>query len=84
MRQVIIYGKNSCVFCEAAKLEAAKHGVKVSYRNVEEQPVFAREMAQYFPGATTVPQILNDETLEPIGGFLEFKRLLRTPKLLKG
>ena len=69
MNEVLIYTKNWCGYCRAAKQLLEKLGL--SYREIDvttDQAGYA-EMVQKADGRTTVPQIFIDG--EGIGGYTD-------------
>ena len=70
---VIIYGKPSCVFCEAAKQLCMNHGISYVYKDVSETTNLD-ELRLTLPNIKTVPQVFTEDGLH-LGGFSEFKQL---------
>ena len=67
---IIIYGKTSCGYCDAAKKLCESRGYEYEYKQLNED--FTREdVMETFPGARTFPQIRVSG--ENIGGFTELE-----------
>ena len=56
--KVIIYGKDTCPYTNAARDEYAKKGYEVVYHNVKASPEKLEEMLKWSKGARQVPVIV--------------------------
>jgi glutaredoxin 3 len=79
MSEVIIYTKDSCGYCRAAKRLLDQLGLKYREIEVTHDVTLQQEMLDKSAGRTTVPQIFIDG--EGIGGYTELYHLVRTDKL---
>ena len=72
MAKVVIYTKDNCPYCSAAKTLLAGKGVSYEEHNLETRP---DELAalKARTGMRTVPQIFIDDKL--IGGFSDMQKL---------
>lgn len=70
MSKLIIYGKNSCGWCDKALELAEENNISVSYKKVED-PETRQLLLSIDPDVKTVPQIYYGN--EKIGGYEEFK-----------
>ena len=71
---IIIYGKTSCGFCDAAKKVCEARGYKYEYKQLDKD--FTREdVLETFPGARTFPQIIIDDN--KIGGYHELVQYIK-------
>jgi glutaredoxin len=71
--KVIIYGKDSCPYCDMAKKLCEQKELEFQYKKLG-RDYDALEMALEFPTARTFPQIIVDG--DKIGGYNEFKSVL--------
>lgn len=77
--KVEIYTKWGCPYCVAAKALLDKKGVAYHEIDVTMGGEKRAEMVSRVPGASTVPQVLIDDT--PFGGFDDISALDRQGKL---
>jgi len=66
---IVIYGRDSCIFCEKAKKLCQDYNLRYEYLDVMSRPELIEEFKQKFPGVRTVPQIVWDG--RHIGGYAE-------------
>ena len=79
MAKVIIYTRQMCGFCSAAKVLLKKKGVSFVEHDATFEPGLKKEMIQKANGRATFPQIfINDYH---VGGCDELMALDRTGKL---
>lgn len=71
----IVYGKDTCAYCDRSKELLEDAGIEYVYKNIEESAQAMAEMQVKFPGARTVPQIVIDD--EYIGGFDDLRKYLK-------
>lgn len=57
---VVIYGKDTCPYTQAARDDYEARGVTVDYRNVKKNPADLREMLKHSGGRRLVPVIVED------------------------
>jgi glutaredoxin 3 len=78
MKQVLIYSKDNCPYCSAAKTLLAAKGVPFTEINLQTKP---DELAalKARTGLRTVPQIFIGDKL--IGGFSDMQKLDQEDKL---
>jgi glutaredoxin 3 len=57
---VVIYGKNSCPYTQAARDDFAKRGLSVEYVNVKTNPTELQRMLEHSGGRRAVPVIVED------------------------
>lgn len=77
-----VYSKPACTFCDQAKALLESKGLEfkivnldVGQQKVEGAEYISRDdLLAKIPGARTMPQILQGDTL--VGGFTELKKLL--------
>jgi len=62
-RTVLIFGKNSCPYTQAARREFSKQSVIVEYKDVLEDDACMEEMLKYSKGKRLVPVIVEDENV---------------------
>lgn len=74
----IIYGRDNCSYCEAAKNLLDRKGYKYIYKNIEKDTEALAAFKRDFPHAKTVPQILHE--YNRIGGYTELTQWLSTVK----
>ena len=60
---VLIYGKNSCPYTQAARREFSKKNVSVEYKDVLEDDAYMTEMLKYSKGKRLVPVIVEGEKI---------------------
>lgn len=65
--KAIIYGKDWCVYCNRAKQLLEEKNIEYEYINIEEDEKLLAKMKEISNNASTVPQIVLDETF--VGGF---------------
>ena len=70
LKNVEIYSKSNCVFCDKAKHYFAQNNITYVEHNVEIAEVFKALMNRN-PNARTMPQIYRDDQL--IGGYDNLK-----------
>jgi glutaredoxin 3 len=58
---VLIFGKDSCPYTQAARDDYAGRGLAVDYRNVKKSPEDMTRMLEYSRGRRLVPVIVEDE-----------------------
>lgn len=68
----IVYGKEGCTWCQAAKSLLTEKGFTVEYKRIDLSADARTEMFTTFPGVRTVPQIVLNST--PIGDFTALNR----------
>ena len=68
LKNVEIYSKSNCVFCDKAKYYFSQNGITYVEHNVENSEVFETLMTRN-PNARTMPQIFVDDQL--IGGYTD-------------
>ena len=68
LKNVEIYSKSNCVFCDKAKHYFTKNNISYVEHNVEISEVFEALMSRN-PNARTMPQIFVDDQL--IGGYTD-------------
>ena len=79
MREVIIYTRQLCGFCTAAKSLLSNKGVDFIEHDATFEPELRQEMIQRSSGATTFPQIFIDNV--HIGGCDDLHALEHAGKL---
>ncbi len=79
MSDVVIYTRQLCGFCTAAKRLLDKKGVAYTEHDASFDPGLRREMTQKANGRSTFPQIFIGGT--PVGGCDELHDLDRAGKL---
>ena len=77
--QVVIYTKDYCPYCKAAKALLTDKGVSITNYEISDDPEKRAEMVQRSGGRTTVPQIFVGDL--HIGGCDEMMALERSGKL---
>lgn len=75
MKNVIVWSKYYCSFCEQAKALLTQKGIQFEERKIGDGYT-REELLEAVPTARTVPQIIIDGNL--VGGFTELKKLLET------
>jgi len=68
LKNVEIYSKSNCVFCDKAKFYFTQHNIAFTEHNAEIPEVFDSLMTRN-PHARTMPQIFIDNEL--IGGYTD-------------
>ncbi len=68
LKNVEIYSKSNCVFCDKAKNYFAQNNITYEEFNVEIPEIFD-DLMKRNPNARTMPQIFIDNTL--IGGYTD-------------
>lgn len=68
-----VYTKDNCPFCDQAKALLTQKGIPFAALKLGED-ITREELLAKIPTARTMPQILKDD--EPIGGFVELRKLL--------
>lgn len=71
--QIIVYSKDYCPYCTAAKNLLTQKGVGYSEIDLTQKPELRDEMIKKAGGRTTVPQIFIGST--HVGGFDDMKAL---------
>jgi len=79
MAEVVIYTRQLCGFCTAAKRLLEKKGVAYTEHDASFDPELRREMIQKSSGRSTFPQIFVGAT--HVGGCDDLHHLERTGKL---
>jgi thioredoxin reductase (NADPH) len=74
MKQVTIYTKDNCPYCDKAKQFFTHAGIAFEEKNVGNNPAFLAEMLAKSKGRKTVPEIFFDSEL--IGGWDELNALI--------
>ncbi len=64
---VVIYGKDSCPYTQAARDEYARRGVAFQYVNVKKSAADLDRMLTFSKGRRAVPVIVDDEGEVTIG-----------------
>jgi glutaredoxin len=64
---VLIFGKDSCPYTQAALADHRRRGVEYEYINVRQNPPELQRMLKYSKGQRCVPVIVDDD--EVIVGF---------------
>ena len=67
---IIIYAKNNCKWCTAAKELAESRNLTYDYRNVDNNFQFLLELSSLKPDTKTLPQVWWDN--RHIGGYTDF------------
>jgi glutaredoxin 1 len=67
---IIIYAKNNCKWCTAAKELAESRNLTYEYRNVDNNFQFLLELSSLKPDTKTLPQVWWDN--RHIGGYTDF------------
>lgn len=75
MKEVIIWSKYNCPYCDQAKALLKKKDIKFEERKIGDGWT-KEDLLESIPTARTVPQIVIDG--QKIGGFNELKKLLET------
>jgi len=75
MPEILIYTKNWCGYCQAAKALLQQLGLPFSEVDVTHDLERYREMLERSEGRTTVPQIFLDGL--GIGGYTDLRRLIQ-------
>lgn len=75
MPEILIYTKNWCGYCQAAKALLQQLGLPYSEVDVTHDAERYSEMLARSEGRTTVPQIFVDG--QGIGGFTDLRRLVQ-------
>lgn len=58
---VLIFGKDSCPYTQAARDEYARRGKTVTYLNVKKDPAYMRRMLEHSAGRRCVPVIVEGD-----------------------
>lgn len=61
MAEVLIFGKDSCPYTQAARDDYESRGARVTYINVKKNPAELQRMLQYSGGRRAVPVIVEGE-----------------------
>ena len=64
---VVIYGKDSCPYTQAARDDHQQRGVPFAYINVKKNPAELERMLTYSKGRRAVPVIVDDGGRVTIG-----------------
>lgn len=75
MHEIVIYTKDWCSYCRAAKQVLDQLGLKYEERDVTVDERLYEQMLQEADGRYTVPQIFVDGS--GIGGYTDLMRLVR-------
>lgn len=78
MANIVIYSKDNCPYCSAAKSLLSEKGVTFTEHNLQTKPAELAELKAR-TGLRTVPQIFIDDKL--IGGFMDLQKLDQEGKL---
>ena len=73
MKNIVIWSKENCTYCEAAINLAKYKGLKIKILKLDVD-YEVEDFNTHFPYAETVPQIILDG--KHIGGYQEFKDLV--------
>ncbi len=73
MKNIVIWSKEGCTYCEAAINLAKFKGLNVKILKLDVD-YEVEDLNTHFPYAETVPQIILDG--KHIGGYQEFKKLV--------
>ncbi len=79
MTDVVLYTKDWCSYCRAAKNLLDQLGYKYTDIDVTHDLKLYQEMRQRAQGRSTVPQISTNG--ESIGGYTDLRELLRNQQL---
>jgi glutaredoxin 3 len=60
---VVIYGKDSCPYTQAARDDYQRRGVPFEYINVKKSPADLERMLAFSKGRRAVPVIVNEGTV---------------------
>lgn len=60
---VVIYGKDSCPYTQAARDDYQRRGMPFEYVNVKTNPAALKRMLTYSKGRRAVPVIVDDGTV---------------------
>lgn len=71
--QIVIYTKDYCPYCKAAKAFFAGKGVSFTNLEISDDPAKRQEMIQRSGGRTTVPQIFIGDF--HVGGYTDLAAL---------
>ena len=75
MKEIIIWSKYNCPYCDQAKALLKQKGMAFEERKIGDGWT-KEDLLESIPTARTVPQIVIDG--QKIGGFNELKKLLET------
>tara|TARA_R110000851_G_scaffold59347_11_gene137429 strand:- start:16034 stop:16294 length:261 start_codon:yes stop_codon:yes gene_type:complete len=76
-----VFSTPNCVYCTKAVTLLKAHGLDFEMFNLYENAENMESFRRYAPGATTVPQIVINESL--VGGFDELSAVISTPNFTK-
>lgn len=79
MKEVIIYTKNYCPYCDYAKDYFNKNEIPFKEIDVTNNPALIEEMIKKSNGRKTVPEIFIDSKL--IGGWDDLSALIQSRKI---
>lgn len=79
MTEVMLYTKDWCSYCRAAKNLLDQLGYKYTDIDVTHDLALYQQMRQKAEGRSTVPQIFING--KPIGGYTDLRELLRNQQL---
>ncbi|WP_341760116.1 glutaredoxin 3 [Candidatus Endowatersipora endosymbiont of Watersipora subatra] len=79
MKNVIVYTKDGCCYCSAAKDLFLKKGIFFTENNATFDPVLREEMIRKSGGGTTFPQIFIGN--HHIGGYDDLESMERSGEL---
>lgn len=75
MKEIIMWTKYSCTYCEQAKALLKQKGLAFEERKIGDGWT-KEDLLEAVPDARTVPQIFVDG--QSIGGYVELKKLVET------
>lgn len=75
MKEIIVWSKYNCQYCEQAKALLKQKGLKFEERKIGDSWT-KEDLLEAVPSARTVPQIIIDG--RNIGGYTDLKKLLET------
>lgn len=75
MKEIIVWSKYGCNYCEQAKALLKQKGMKFEERKIGDGWT-KEDLLESVPTARTVPQIIIDG--QNIGGYTELKRLVES------
>jgi glutaredoxin 3 len=59
--KVLIFGKDSCPYTQAAREEYAKRGRTITYIDVKKDPAYLKRMLEHSAGRRCVPVIVDGD-----------------------
>ncbi len=81
MKQLTIYSKDNCPYCDNAKNFFIKAGIAFEEKDVAKNPIFLDEMLAKAKGRKTVPEIFFGTEL--IGGWDDLSALILKDEVMK-